>query len=142
MNEKKIRIYTSGKKLLEALYNVIIKSLNSDKSIEAKKIATLQVKMKNEIDCRKCINFFEVEYEGGIDGKHTEDYCRKGIRQTFYIIKCPMYKPKAPWDNPKKQIIEEPKHIKRIERQRKRFDDKIIKKGNKGVLMHLDGKRR
>jgi len=110
MNEKKIRIYTSGKKLLEALYNVIIKSLNSDKSIEAKKIATLQVKMKNEIDCRKCINFFEVEYEGGIDGKHTEDYCRKGIRQTFYIIKCPMYKPKAPWDNPKKQIIEEPKH--------------------------------
>ena len=99
-------------------------------------------KLKNEIDCRKCINFFEVEYEGGIDGKHTDDYCRKGIRQTFYIIKCPMYKPKAPWDNPKKQIIEEPKHIKRIERQRKRFDDKIIKKGNKGVLMHLDGKRR
>ncbi len=37
--------------------------------------------------------------------------------------------------------IEEPKHIKRINRQRKRFDDKIIKKGNKGVLMHLDGKR-
>ncbi len=142
MNEKKIRIYTSGKKLLEALYNVIIKSLNSDKSIEAKKIATLQVKMKNEIDCRKCINFFEVEYEGGINGKHTDDYCRKGIRQTFYIIKCPMYKPKAKWKKVDEQIKEEPKHIKRIERQRKRFDDKIIKKGKKGVLMHLNGKRR
>ena len=35
-----------------------------------------------------------------------------------------MYKPKAEWKKADEQIKEEPKHIKRINRQRPRFDAK------------------
>ena len=89
--------------------------------------------------CKDCINYFDVVYDG-----YTLSYCKQNIevRKHGNVLVCPFHKPKAMWKKVDEQIKEEPKHIKRINRQRKRFDDKIIKKGNKGVLMHLDGKRR
>ena len=83
--------------------------------------------MMEIIDCKKCNNYFEVRV-GYFDKEmvRIDGYCNKGVNlieiSNGGIIECPMYKPKAEWNKVEPIIKEEPKHIKRINKQRKRFD--------------------
>ena len=84
--------------------------------------------MKEEVNCHKCIYYFKIVYK--VAG--WQDYCKQRVKLDFIVIECPHYKPKADWKPVNEEIKEESKHIRRIERQRKRFDEKRT---------HLNGSR-
>jgi len=74
------------------------------------------------MECKKCINYFEVSFEDYFDAP----YCKIGVNigKDILVIKCPHYKPKVDNKVIKNKIKEEQKHKNRIKRQRARFNNK------------------
>jgi len=72
--------------------------------------------------CKECINHFVVKQKSDFDEILRLHYCKHNVYQDFEVLDCPYYKPKVDVDKMKAKLKEEPKHIKRIERQRVRFN--------------------
>jgi len=93
------------------------------------------------MECKRCINKFEIQTESKYEGRNIYSYCKIGVNVNLdNVIRCPFYKPKAKWEKVEDEIKEEPKHIKRIEKQRKRFEirkratEKQLKDRKKGKI--------